>query len=66
MAPSMRLQRLKALKIKVLEHHIGIHITEPCVMECARQRAHNHKTQLLPQPHGALVGTHHQIELHGL
>src|SRR5690349_16727401 len=48
-----------------LEHHVAIHQPMQRVAKRARQGADNLKTQPLPKRHGARVGRHDMVELHG-
>jgi hypothetical protein len=50
---------------KLLVHHEGIHEAQRRMPEAPRQQAHFRKTVRLPRLDRALVGAHHEIELHG-
>src|SRR4029453_8716615 len=52
--------------VELAIHHDGVNEPEGAMAECPRERTDDAKTQTLPQPDGASVGAHDEVELHRL
>src|SRR5262249_51235161 len=50
--------------LQELVHHKCVDVTIPRMSDRRRQAADDLESERLPQPHGALIGTDHKVELH--
>jgi len=57
--------RLGANSLEMAIHDVGVYVAQCGMKERFGKAPHDFEIEPLPQTHGALVGAHHKIELHG-
>ena len=57
--------RIGANSLEMAIQDVGVHVAQRGMKKCFGKAPDDFKFEALPQTHGALVGAHHKIELHG-